>query len=569
MAKKNKTGKKTGMGGTRKAAEKDDISANANSDVVRLRPFLGLAPGKYLAILYGAILVAVVFFVFFFPGITGRAAPYTITSEPSGAAVRIDDVYHGRTPCNLIIPQGRHTVTFALAGFEETQVEAKTPARLFIRPPFARPIKLNMELKESAPNAALIQGAREYAEWSFTGEPTTTEFDLYKLIRRRRSSRTGDSSDTKLDEYQQSYQEEVLLKTAPSVVYRLPYSLSTGAQFSASRPEWNEAAQADAEAVLLAAARFTSSRFGLKDLLRAQFYVDNEGAAPTPAGLLGTIGAIYNVLDSTPVFNVLLADILPDDYASTILESGVYPKETIDFSEEDRILRKKAVFGSIITVEGIRFRAISGANFTQASTFPHKVNIEPFYIALDEISLENWEAFTAENPQWRIENTGTLTAKNWVTDGYLTGSGDPSYPQPTVPGISAYAADAYCAWLNEKLPAALAGYTVRLPTEAEWEFAAKTAEDYEGAQNLPQNMVATAVNGAGLWEWCADDFVPQNYFAVPAEAARAVPSPERNVRGGCWVNPAFLITAETRASLPPDFCSPFVSARPVIVKKED
>ncbi|MDR2491329.1 MAG: SUMF1/EgtB/PvdO family nonheme iron enzyme [Spirochaetaceae bacterium] len=524
MAKKNKTyGKKTGARDVRQAVEKSDFSANADSDVVRLRPFLGLEPGKYLAILYGAILVAVVFFAFFFPGITGRAAPYTITSEPSGAAVRLDDVYQGRTPCNLIIPQGRHTVTVALSGFDEAHVEEETPARLFIKPPFARPINLNIAMKESTPLSALIRGAREYAEWSFTGEPTA--------------------------------------------VYRLPYSLSAGARFSASRPEWDTAAQDGAQAVLLSAARFTSSRFGLKDLLRAQFYVHNGGAAPTPAGLLGAIGSIYHFIDATPAFNVLLADILPDSQAAAVLESGVYPKETIDFSDEDRILREKAVFGGIVAVEGVRFRAISGANFTQTASFPHKVNIDPFYIALEELSVENWDLFTAENPEWRIENAGALTAKRLVTDGYLSGSTDPAYPQPTVSGISAHAADAYCTWLTEKLPPSLAGYEVRLPTEAEWEFAAKTVIDSEGAPNLPRAMIATASSGAGLWEWCADDFVPQNYFTVPAEAAQAVPSPERNVRGGCWVNPAFLINAETRASLPPDFCSPFVSARPVIVKK--
>ena len=69
-----------------------------------------------------------------------------------------------------------------------------------------------------------------------------------------------------------------------------------------------------------------------------------------------------------------------------------------------------------------------------------------------------------------------------------------------------------------------------------------------------------------LWQWCGDAYVPLAVLPAP-EAAAAIASPERALRGGSWVNPANSVQAGTRASLPPAACSPFVSFRPVIAEK--
>jgi len=119
--------------------------------------------------------------------------------------------------------------------------------------------------------------------------------------------------------------------------------------------------------------------------------------------------------------------------------------------------------------------------------------------------------------------------------------------------VSWFAAVQFCAWLSTQLPPQLAGWEVRLPSEAEWEYAAKTK----------------AFNPGDFWEWTIDPFAPLSFLPAPASAIAALSSPERSVRGGSWRNPAGSVTNETRGHLPPESASPFVSFRPVIALKED
>ncbi|MDR0539502.1 MAG: SUMF1/EgtB/PvdO family nonheme iron enzyme [Spirochaetaceae bacterium] len=516
----------------------------AETDAVKLKPFLSLRPGQYLALLYGMAIALIAFFVFIFPGIARKSALYRFTSEPQGAAVRVDDVYQGQTPCLLTVPRGRHTITFVMPGFEEIATPITVKARLFIRPPFARAEKHHTALRESAPLAALLDGANEYAAWSFAGEP--------------------------------------------AAVYQIPYSLSTGAARSAQADGYADNRQ-NAEEILLSSLRFTGSRFALKDFIRAACYLESGGYAPSPGSLTGVIARAAAIITDEPRLTVIPAGLLPTDAAQIILESPLYPREVIDFSSEDPPRgSSRASFGPLITAGSVIFTVVGGGEFVQAANFPQTVRVEPFYIALNEISVDSWSAFTAENPEWRIENTGSLEKKGLISEGYLQTSGSMRGNLFAVSGLSAYAAEAYCNWLSTKLPAGMADWEVRLPTEAEWEYAAKSVQDiwqiesaarsaeeqewdarFFARNNLPATMLTLSENAetgpanAGLWEWCADGFVPQNFFA----ASTIVPSTERNLRGGCWVNQPFSVTAETRASLPPILCSPFVSARPVIARK--
>jgi formylglycine-generating enzyme required for sulfatase activity len=198
------------------------------------------------------------------------------------------------------------------------------------------------------------------------------------------------------------------------------------------------------------------------------------------------------------------------------------------------------------------FREIPAGVLTPTGTFPRTIEVPSFFIAEKEVDTATWAAFVAAKPEWNSENLEKLRANGLVSDGYLESSSDPAYPAPSAPGVSWYAATAFCDWLSLSLPASLSGYEVRLPTETEWERSARIAP--AGVERLT----------GGLWEWCADAYAPLDFLASPP--GTTISSPERSVRGGSWANPTSSVSVDTRASLPGASCSPFVGFRPAIVR---
>jgi formylglycine-generating enzyme required for sulfatase activity len=501
-----------------------------SGDTVRLPSLFGVKPGKYLTVLYAAVLMIVLFFVLVFPGIVKRGSYVTFTSEPSGAAVRVDDVFFDATPCVVFVPEGRRRFDIALPGFNGFSAEKDVGTRLFASVIFPRRQSVHAGLSEKSPLYALTLACREAAAWSFTGES--------------------------------------------AAMYQIPLSLSEGAYRSAP------ASGGGADELLRAAARFTSSRAFLKDLLRAKFLADNAGRSPTPFAALQTVKNILAFIDGNPAFTIELADLLGET-AKPLLESPWYRKNVLDKVFPPRIEGQmmaqnlyQARFGGNLAVNGVNFVEVEDGIFKAAADFSHETPVRRYYIAANEVSDGEWAEFLAENPEWRAENTATLAEENLVNAQYLVKTPDRSYPSPTVSGVSWFAAEAYCRWLGSKLPPSMSagGWTVRLPSEIEWEYAAKgVAGGFDGGR-LTKMFLKQAgqdgSSGAGLWEWCADSFAPLHFLSAGSESVAAVGSPKRSVRGGCWVNPAGMVSPETRAGLAPYSCSPFVSFRPVIARTE-
>jgi hypothetical protein len=300
----------------------------------------------------------------------------------------------------------------------------------------------------------------------------------------------------------------------PTVAWQIPLILSEGAYRTgpANDPQAGE--------ILAAASRFTVTRAALRDLVRAKILVETGGLSPSPTGLIGSISDILVFLSENSGSAAWLSGLLPRESAYVIEESAWYKSDSAG---------NAAAIAPYSGDFGARRFEIDGLSF---------IPINSFMISENFVQRSLFETFLNENPQWK--------------DGYIDFHEELSvypeiYDREVITGVTWFAAEAFCRWLTLRLPPSMANMEVRLPTEAEWEYAPRA-----DIRRIP---------GPGL-EWCADYFAPLQFIKASPQAVQAVGSPERSIRG----RPSSA-ASETRASLPPELSSPFVTFRPVVVER--
>jgi len=140
-------------------------------------------------------------------------------------------------------------------------------------------------------------------------------------------------------------------------------------------------------------------------------------------------------------------------------------------------------------------------------------------------------------------------------------------PEQPVVGVSWFDAVAYCEWLSKH-----SDRRVRLPSEAEWESAARGGVEgvrYPWGDELPSNAATNeprrvgrgTPNAYGLYdvcenvhEWCSDWYAPDYYQRSPDRNPRGPDSGSRRAsRGGSWRHQVPFSRCAARSSLPPEF----------------
>jgi sulfatase modifying factor 1 len=192
-----------------------------------------------------------------------------------------------------------------------------------------------------------------------------------------------------------------------------------------------------------------------------------------------------------------------------------------------------------------------------------------------------------ERPVHRVRVDGFRLGESQVTNAeyarfvLATGAdspplvGDPNFsdPQQPVVAVSWFEAARYCGWLSAERRA-----HYRLPTEAEWERAARggvegklfpwgdalpeSLPDYERRwKNGPETVGASDPNGFGLrdmcanvHEWCSDWFGADYYGSSPERNPGGPETGERRAsRGGSWRHHIKVTRCAARSSIPPQF----------------
>ena len=173
----------------------------------------------------------------------------------------------------------------------------------------------------------------------------------------------------------------------------------------------------------------------------------------------------------------------------------------------------------------------------------HRVELSAFEIAACTVTNAEWSEFASV---WtRAEANQAVVSVSW------------------------FDAVAYCEWLRETT-----GRNFRLPTEAEWECAARGG--VEGARypwgndippdngrwlNGPEPVGRDKPNGFGIHdmctnvhEWCSDWFAADSYASSPLRDPKGPATGTRRVsRGGSWRHQVKVTRCAARSSIPPEF----------------
>lgn len=188
-----------------------------------------------------------------------------------------------------------------------------------------------------------------------------------------------------------------------------------------------------------------------------------------------------------------------------------------------------------------------------------EIAVAPFALGVSEVTFAEWDACVAANACPSLPDSG------W-------GRGR----QPAV-NVSYDDALAYVAWLSQ-----VSGKAYRLPTEAEWEYAARAGAttpfsfgatvsaaqaNFDGAlpygappgefRGKPQIAGSYGANPFGLydmhgnvWEWVADCWTPSHEGQPSDGSARGGACSQRVLKGGAWNTGGWRLRAAHRIPKP-------------------
>ncbi len=203
-------------------------------------------------------------------------------------------------------------------------------------------------------------------------------------------------------------------------------------------------------------------------------------------------------------------------------------------------------------VDGSTMRLIPDGAFTMGSgeraddSPAHEVHVDAFYLDVNEVTHAQWKQFIAATPEWHKEQIDPALhdgnyLKHWDRDTY-----ERQLDNHPVFNISWHAAEAYAKWAGK-----------RLPTEAEWERAARGPEGFDFAYgnaydetkantgyargetapvgSFPPNSYGIADLSGNVMEWCADWFSDTYYASSPGSNPTGPETGAAHVlRGGSW-----------------------------------
>ncbi len=535
---------------------------------VKLKPLLGIKPGVYLPVFYLISIFVILFLLLFYPGLRQNGRYYKLVSNPENAAIYVDGNYVGHTPGDVFLKSGQSVIKIGKPFFKSTEIAVDVKPQIFGSLFYKSRKSISVELQIED-----LRGLVEYSAKDFATTPYITSI-------------IGDTCDSLYAVLQGEKEQR------NEVLCNFLYFLRNSLYFSTGEEQ-------------------------LREIMRGFIDVESLGNFLTPLSLFRAVnmgffeGSRYNTLP------FLIALSLSEKHREQLTSSewfkDVFSRYLRDvtsvYSDLSRLKAdKRDVPVRFITVSGIKFSLIPEGRYLLGNTvnmsrlqsgidilLPTVVDVKSFYISTTEVTVRSFLEFLRENPRWRRDNLNSLVAKGLVSSNYLkdlpdridyknlTGLDKTMLTKP-VRYVSFWAAKAYTGWLTTRVRMVYPHYEARLPSEAEWERAARggningsyatdnadKAVFYTPGITGPKRVGFSSPNGYGLydmsgnlWEWCENWFSPVSYFLSPNGPLIGA---EKVVRGGSWANQRELVPLYIRGSQPPKWCTGYTGFRVVLAK---
>jgi len=202
----------------------------------------------------------------------------------------------------------------------------------------------------------------------------------------------------------------------------------------------------------------------------------------------------------------------------------------------------------------------------------HTVTINSYYIGKYEVTVKQYRAFC--NATGKEFPTAPTNEFGWYDNHPDVGVWKWRDNHPMVK-VSWYDANDYCKWLSKKT-----GKKYRLPTEAEWEYAARGGRRsrkyiYSGSNDIDlvawydetteetgtKRVGTKKANELGIydmsgnaWEWCSDFYHHKYYQNSPKDNPKGMASGRfKVIRGGSWYYISVMATSTVRDGPKPTF----------------
>jgi formylglycine-generating enzyme required for sulfatase activity len=235
---------------------------------------------------------------------------------------------------------------------------------------------------------------------------------------------------------------------------------------------------------------------------------------------------------------------------------------------EKQVKKSKKIDISLIYVSGGTFTmgctVEQGEDCWDSEKPAHRVTVDGYYIGKYEVTQAQWKEVMGDNPSSFKGDNLPVERVSW--DDIVGKSGD----YMTIHNIQYYA-DGFIYKLNK-----LTGKQYRLPTEAEWEYAARGGaysrgykysgsnalgnvawhEDNSGNKTHPvgtksSNELGIYDMSGNVWEWCSDWYGEYSSNS-PTNPTGFTTGSDRVIRGGSWGNGGGFCRVSLRYGVTPD-----------------